>query len=281
MLRRTCLILTVLVVIMHGTIYPALNDEIKITLEDKLIREFSPDGLILDFYIGITNSSTKTYYLSGYQYRFMVEEQEFIRLQTPLGNDLRIEPRGRTPIRLPVKITYQLLYDNITGLEPGSIAACYMMGEFAFSDGRRNRGRLPIAFTGEFPLFVAPQITLGEIRIKTLTVGGADIDLAVVYANQNSFELPLELIDYSVKFGGHPIGSGRIRGDGSLDTGRENTISIPLLLNFFEVGKEVNGLLQQNSINSQFSGKIELNTAWGRMTLPFDRKVTAPVKRSE
>lgn len=281
MLRKTCLLLIILVVLMNGTLLAALKDDLKITLEEKHIRDFNPSGLILDFYISVTNSSSKAYYLSGYQYRFMVEQKEYIRLQTPLGQDIRIDPRGKTPIRLPVKITYQLLYNNVSGLEPGNIVSCYMMGELSFSDGRRNKGRLPIAFAGEFPLFITPEISLGDIKVNMLTIGGADLDLGVIYHNKNHYKLPLDLIDYTIKFGGHPINSGRISGDSTMAASGENTVSIPILLNFFEVGKEVHGLLQQNSINAQFTGELELNTAWGRLSLPFDWTAKIPVKRSE
>jgi len=281
MLRKICLLLTTVVVLMSGTLFPALKDDIKITLEEKHVRELSQNGLILDFYISVTNSSSKTYYLTGYQYRFMVEQKEYIRLQTPMGEDLRIDPRGRTPIRLPVKITYRLLLNNIPELTPGKMVSCYMMGELAFSDGRRNKGGLPIAFTGEFPLFVPPEINLSEVKVNNLTVGGADLSLDVIYHNKNSFELPLDLIEYTIKFGGHAINTGRIRGDSSMTASGENTVSIPILLNFFAVGKEVHGLLQQDSLNAQITGEMELNTVWGRLSLPFDRKVKVSVKTSE
>ena len=157
----------------------ALKDDISISLEEKRIKDLSPAGATLVFYVNINNSSSKTYDLSAYRFRFMVKDQEFIRLQTPLDNGLRISPKGKTLISLPVKITYNLLYKTVNGVEGEKLLACSIMGDMAFSEGRKDRGYLPFAFSGEFPIFQAPKITVTEIKANSLTIWGADLLVVV------------------------------------------------------------------------------------------------------
>ena len=258
----------------------ALKDDISISLDEKRIKDLSPTGATLVFYVNINNSSSKTYHLSAYRYRFMVKDQEFIRLQTPLDNGLRISPRGKTLISLPVKITYNLLYKAVNGSEGEKLLPCSIMGEMAFSEGRRNRGALPFAFSGEFPIFRAPEISLIEIKANSLTIGGADLVVAVNIKNDNGFDLNLDNIKFNLKFGGHLIEEGNIGRNRSLKTGGGELFSIPLLLNFFDVGRDVYAVLQQDVINYRFAGEMELSTNWESIKLPFDIKHKITIKKT-
>lgn len=263
-----------------GALALALKDDISISLEQKRIKDLSPAGATLVFYVNINNSSSKTYNLSAYRYRFMVNEQEFIRLQTPLENGLRISPQEKTLISLPVKITYDLLYKTVNGSEGEKLLACYIMGEMAFSEGRRNRGALPFAFSGEFPIFHAPEITVTEIKANSLTIGGADLVVAVNIKNDNGFDLILDNIQFSLKFGGHLIEEGNIGRNRSLKTGGGELLTIPVLLNFFDVGKDVYAVLQQEVINCGFAGEMELSTNWESIKLPFAIRHKVTLKKT-
>jgi LEA14-like dessication related protein len=250
----------------------ALKDDITITLEEKRIQDLSPEGATLVFYVNINNSSAKKYSLSAYRYRFMVKEQEFIRLQTPLDTGLRITPKGKTLISLPVKITYRLLHQTVSGLEDEKILACSIMGDMAFSEGRKNRGYLPFAFSGEFPIFQAPKVAVAEIKANSLTIGGADLLVKVNISNNNGFDLTLDNMRFNLKFGGHLIEQGHMGRNHRLKKGEREELALPVLLNFFDVGRDVYGILQQDVINCRFHGDLELSTNWERIKLPFDNQ---------
>lgn len=277
MIKRICLFFMALFIISNSVLFSKLNDDINISLKEKQVQELSQDGLTLVFYVDITNSSSKTYYLSGYSYRFIVDQKEYIRLKTPLEQGLKIEALSNTLIALPVKITYDLLFNAISGLRQKKIVQCYIMGEMAFSDGRRNKGQLSFAFTGEFPIYKAPEIELRALKSNTLTIGGADLDFVATIRNPNGFEIWADNISYEIMFGGHLVKAGRITEDMEIGEGGEKEISISLLLNFFDVGRDVYAILQQDSVNCNFGGKLELRTAWGRLTVPFELQKKVPI----
>jgi len=270
MIKRICLFFMALFIISSSVLFSKLNDDINISLKEKQVQELNKDGLTLVFYVDITNSSSKTYYLSGYSYRFLVEQKEYIRLKTPLEQGLKIEALSNTLIALPVKITYDLLFNAISGLRQIKIGQCYIMGEMAFSDGRRNKGQLSFAFTGEFPIYKVPEIELSSLRSNTLTIGGADLDFVAKIRNPNGFEIWTDNISYEIMFGGHLVKAGTITEDIEIGEDKEKEVLISLLLNFFDVGRDVYAILQQDSVNCNFVGKLELRTAWGRVTFPFE-----------
>ncbi len=277
MIKRICLFFMALFIVTNSVLFSKLNDDINISLKEKQVQELSQDGLTLAFYLDITNSSSKTYYLSGYSYRFIVDQKEYIRLKAPLEQGLKIDALSSTLIALPVKITYDFLFNAISGLRQKKIGQCYIMGEMAFSDGRRDKGQLPFAFTGEFPIYKVPEIELRALKSKTLTIGGADLDFMAKIRNPNGFEIWADDVSYEIMFGGNLVKKGRITEDMEIGEDAEKEIMISLLLNFFDVGRDVYAILQQGSVNCKFVGKMELRTVWGRLTFPFELQKKVPI----
>jgi LEA14-like dessication related protein len=278
-MRRLTFYVILLLALSNIVLSFSLEDDIQISLREKQVQELSPSGLNLVFYITIKNLSSKTYYLSGYTYRFAVNQQEYLQMQTNLDDKIRIDARGETLIALPVKITYALLFQAFPSIQNDTRAQCYLTGMFTFADKKKERGRLPLAFSGEFPVFKEPQAQLVGLTINALTIGGSDLSFELKIKNDNDFELLPERINYKVSIGGYPIGEDHIRGDKSVESNGEKVFSLPFLLNFFEVGKDVHAFLLQDEVSCQLSGEIEVKTVWGRLVIPFDRDQHVSVKK--
>ena len=264
-----------------GWMFPlALKDDIKISLEEKRVENLSSEGLQLVFYLRIANISSSEYTLTGYTYRFVVQEQEYIRLpERTLEPGMRIGAGLTQMIKLPVLVTYANLFNSVEGIRDLSSLSCYIMGEMAFSRNRRRRGGLPFAFSGDFPLFREPAVAASAVRATSLTIGGAELDVELKITNPNGFSLTVDELEYDLKFGGHHIRQGRIRSGGSVDAASHSILPIPLLFNFFEVGNDVHALLEQNTVTCQIAGKLHIQTDWGRLSLPYEINQPVPVLR--
>ncbi len=279
-MRRLCILLLLLGFLPVGAFSSSLKDDITILLRERQVQDLDNTGLNLVFYIQIKNSSSKAYYLSGYSYRFVVDQTEYLRLQTSLDSRLKLEPSEETLIALPVKITYEHLFRTVEGIQVKDKALCYIMGELAFADEKKERGRLPFSFSGEFPIYSNPHVDLVALNVNMLTIGGSDLNLEIKLINTNGFELMVQRVSYRIKIGNHPIGDGIIGGDKSIPANGERMFQLPKLLNFFEVGKDVYAFLQQDTAPCQFSGEIEIQTVWGRLMLRFDVSKDTVINRS-
>jgi LEA14-like dessication related protein len=258
----------------------SLEKDLSISLNAKRIRDFSLSGLSLVFYVNISNSSSSSYYLSKYDYRFMVNQQEYLRLQTSLSEQIKIGAKGDTLISLPVKITYAHLFEVVKEVEKFNKAQCYLLGGMTFSDGRREKGRLPFAFSGEFPIFKPPEADIVSLQVRAMTIGGADLAFKVSFKNSNAFELMVDRISYRLSLGGKQIGDGEISGDKNIKSLDAKVFSLPLLVEFFDVGKDVYNGLHQPSAICRVTGELVIQTVWGRLDIPFDKRKEIAVSRT-
>jgi LEA14-like dessication related protein len=257
----------------------SLRNDISILQQERQIRDLSPESVTLVFYVNITNASKRIYYLSGYSYRFVVKGTEYLRLETALDESISVGAQGDILVAVPVKITYSHLFRVIPGIQEDGDAVCYLTGEMRFSDGRKDRGSLPIGLSGEFPIFKKPEIEFVLLHAKTLTFAGADLDVDVAFKNSNGFELLIDNITYQLELEGYTVGEGTISGDNNIAKSGQRVFSLPFLLNFYEVGKEVHSVLQQESAGCRISGKIIVQTIWERLTIPFDERGTIKIIR--
>ncbi len=279
MKKKVIFLIVLLMAFVHFSLPASLTKDLKITVGEKRIRDFSLDGLTFVFHVNIANSSSKDYFLSGYEYRFIVNQTDYLQLQTELEEGIRIEARGETLVAFPVKITYENLFRTIPEMKNELHVMCNLVGWARFSDVRRERGKLALAFTGDFPIFWKPELQLVRLQVYTLTIGGADIEFAVKFQNKNRFDLMVDRISYTLTLAGYEIEKGTIAGDKNIDKQGEKLFSLPLLLDFFDIGKEVYNVLNKSSTQSRFFGVVEVQTVWGRLTIPFDKQELLTIKR--
>jgi len=238
MKKKGIFLIVLLMASVHFSLPASLTKDLKITVGEKRIRDFSLDGLTFVFYVNIVNSSSKDYFLSGYEYRFIVNQTNYLQLQTELEEGIRIEARGETLVAFPVKITYENLFRIIPEMKNELHAMCNLVGWARFSDVRRERGKLALAFTGDFPIFWKPDLQFVRLQVNTLTIGGADIEFAVKFLNKNRFDLMVDRISYTLTLAGYEIEKGTITGDKNIDKQGEKLFSLPLLLDFLIWGKK-------------------------------------------
>lgn len=280
MRKKSLLLIFLVLTIINFSSSASIDKDLKLEIREKGIRDFSLEGLTVVFHVNIANSSSRDYFLSGYEYRFLVNQKDYLQLRTGLEEGLLIKSRDETLIAFPVKITYANLFRALPEMENELHAACSLVGWVWFSDGRRDRGKLPLAFSSDFPLFRKPEIDFVRLQVNTLTIGGADIEFEIMFENKNRFELLVDKISYSLVLGGNQIRQGAIAGDKNIEKQGEKIFSLPLLLNFFEVGKDVYSLLQQPSVSCSFSGEVEVQTVWGRLTIPFEEQGAVSIDRN-
>lgn len=279
--KRILFFLTFLLLFsLSSALFASVHKDLVLSLERKRIEDFDISGLSIIFYINISNLSSTLYHLSGYSYRFTVNEMEYIRLQTSLENQIKIEPRKNKLISFPVKITYANLFKSIEGLEKEDEARGDWKGYLNFSDGRKERGKLYFFFTEKFPVFRKPNVDVHSLHVNQLTIGGADLIFKANLKNSNGFEIQVKKIDYRLYLGDGLVKEESVSSDIMISGQSEWAFSFPLLLNFFEVGKEIHDVLLHRSLLCRFSGEIEVKTAWGKVTIPFDKRSRVTISRT-
>lgn len=253
---------------------PAARDEVTVTLKDKVIKDLSSRGLILAFHLGLANPASTPRQLVRYRYRVTINQKPFLNMTVPLDEPVVIPPGGETLVALPVKISYDLLAAAVGPIEEKAV--CDIVGDMYFLTERQKEQRVPIAFSGEFPIFKDPEVEWLPLKVNDQTVGGADVVFRPLFRNLNGYELLVDRIRFELFFGEQETLSGLIPGDKSLPPGGEKTFALPLLLDFFESGEKLRESFEKEEIPCRFAGEIEVMSVWGRLVVRFDK--TRPLR---
>jgi LEA14-like dessication related protein len=253
----------------EGPAFGLSKKDLAVSLKEKRIRDLSSRGLTLAFHMGIRNSSAAACFLTRYNYRVTINQKEYLRLPVVLDEPIRIGAGEEVLIALPLKVTYALLFEAIGPVEEKAV--CDMVGDLVFSDEKKREEKIAFAFSGEFPIFKNPVVEFLPLRVNDLTVGGGDVVFDVKFGNPNNYDLIVDTITYDLRFGETVVLKGEVPGDKSVPARGDKTLSLPFLMDFFEVGKEVYDLLQKPPVPCRFSGEIAVNSVWGRLAIAFDK----------
>jgi len=258
--------------------YASARKDLRANLKEKRIRDLSSKGLTLAFHISIHNTSAMGYDLSRYNYRVTINQKEFLKLSVTLNEPIWIAPREDTLIALPLKISYDLLFEAVGPVLEK--AACDAVGELVFLDSRNREDKISFAFSGEFPIFKDPAVELLPLELKDLTVGGSDQVFQVQFGNENTYELLVDKISYRLFFGERAVREGFVPGDKNIPPKGSKTFSLPFILDFFDEGSELYDLLQKPRLPCRFVGEIEVMSVWGKLLISFDKQAAVPIAKS-
>jgi LEA14-like dessication related protein len=259
---------------------PAKKD-IVISLEKKEIREMDGSGLILVFYLQIANFERSSYSLVEYDYRVVVQGSDYFALRTALDEPIQVAGESTTRIMLPLKITYPDLLERVPAAADGPKDSCYVTGLMIFADGRGRQEKIPFAFSGEFPNFRPLEVEIRPLEMKTLTIGGADFTVSFSLRNRNSFELILGKLNYRLDLEGRTIAEGTVAAGKRIESQGEITLSLPHMLEFFEVGREVFDTLQKPSAAGSLSIKARADSIWGEIEVDSTQKGAITIARAQ
>lgn len=257
----------------------AITTEIQVELREKRVPDLTQEGLSIKFYLGLSNVSAAPQSLIRYRYRAYVDETEYLALDVPLEEPIPVAAKDRTSIVLPLRITYSNLFAAIPGVQGRDQAACLLVGDLVFQDERRREKRVPISLSADFPVFRGLDIHILPIEARGLTIGGVEAIFKAAIMNPNGFPVKLGGFRYRLDLVGKTVSSGRTAEGVTVEGRREKEFSVPLLLDFFELGRELYDGLMQPPVAIRISGTIEMETPWGTFPVALDKSDRAPVRK--
>ncbi len=257
----------------------AARKNIAVTLSKKEIRDFDGSGLLLVFFLQVTNASSSDYALAKYDYRVVVQDTDYFSLKTSLEEPILVPRAGETLISFPVKITYSLLFEAVPGIEQSARLPCYITGLLIFADSRRREEKVPFAFSAEFPVYKDLDVAVQPIQLKALSVGGTEFEFSFSCRNLNGFDIALGDIAYELELAGRPIFKGAIRGQNNLEAQGQGTFLLPVVLDFFELGKEYFVIFDRPTVEFSFKAEANATSVWGDLKIAITKQGNLPIVR--
>lgn len=246
----------------------AFRKNIELSLKETKISELSSAGLTLSFCLLLENNSSRNYGLVSYQYQVLINDREYFRQPVSLDQPIELLAGRQTLVNFPVRINYQYLEPYLTG--SGRRASCRLSGEIIFQDEKKKTERIPFTFQADFPIFKVPVIKFLPAMVRDLTLGGADFDFRFNLINQNDYDLLIQKINLELWLENLVIHRGQLTGDQALAAGQSRSYSLPLMLDFFEQGRELREALEKPRVTFTLKLKIEADSAWGWLMFPLE-----------
>ncbi len=233
---------------------------------------FQTIDLALD--IRIDNPNTLSAKLSGFDYDLMIDNASFLKGEQI--KELVIESMGQSTIEIPLSLNFMEVYKTFQALANQDSTGFQISTGLSFDLPVLGITRIPISYQGHLPLIKLPEFKVGSLKMKKLNLTGADLELKLDINNPNFFNLLLNSLNYELQINGLSWAKGNTRNSMPVKEKGNSTLTIPLSLNFLQMGQTVYQLISGNQkVNYHFTGDLNLNSS-----LPLLKQVKLPIDRS-
>jgi len=239
------------------------------------------DAANLMFDLKISNPNAVGLKMAGFDYNFLINGNSF--LKGDQGETLEIAAQGSSIIHLPLSLSYTDLYQTFQSLRKQDVSAYQLKCGFSFDVPVLGKVDIPVSKSGEFPLLKLPKLKVTALKLKGVTLSGADLVLKVRMDNPNAFSMLLEKIQYRFEVNGQDWVSGYAEEAAQVAEKGQGIIEIPISLKLFQMGKSIRELLAgDKALNYKFGGKLDIAASLpllGKTSLPFDYSDTIKLIR--
>ena len=238
------------------------------------ITGLSLQKIDLAFDVDIENPNPVSVHLAGLDYDFKLNNTSFLK-----GNqskEVRIESNGKSRVEIPLSLTFSDLYQTYQTLKNQDSTAYTLNCGLSVQLPLLGTTRIPVQKTGHLPLIKIPKISIHALKLKKLSLSGADLALELKMDNPNAFKLLLSRLNYNFNVNGNSWAQGQLSTLSAVNEKSKETIRIPVSLNFIEMGRSVYQLVSGNqNIEYRLSGNLGFDTS-----LPMLNNIDLPVENA-
>lgn len=256
-----------------GNIKQALdNQKPTVTVVDQRLTHLDFERVNLAFGIQVDNPNPVKIQLAGLDYDLQLADHSFVSGKQT--KQMKLAASGRSHFELPLSMSFKEIYEGLGELK-GKDEIPYVLTTGLMIDvPLLGKLRYPVKTEGTLPLPKLPKVSLKDLTLEKLSFSGATLALNLQVENPNAFGLSLDTLQYNFNVNGKRWLSGERSSLGNINKGGANTITLPISLNFMEMGSGLYGLLQGGEdLNYNLSGKLDAtgdHTLIGAFDMPIN-----------
>ena len=118
-------------------------------------------------------------------------------------------------------------------------------------------------------VFEKPELQFRGLRVGSIGLGGASIDVVVEVYNPNSYRLGLDRFTYDLTVENVRFGTGEIEAPITVEGRSTATVRLPLDLDWSRLGGVGRRVLDRGSVEYGVSGELTVATGFGRRRVPY------------
>jgi LEA14-like dessication related protein len=128
---------------------------------------------------------------------------------------------------------------------------------------------LVVAGAGCSAVFQKPELQFRGLRVNSIGLGGATLDVVVDVYNPNSFRLGVDRFTYDLTIENVHFGAGETDAPVSVEGRATAAVRLPLDLDWSRLGDVGRSVLGTGSVGYGITGEMTVVTGFGKRRVPF------------
>lgn len=238
----------------------------------KLTRlDFQQVGMAFD--IRIDNPNPVGISLAGLDYDLKLAGRSFATGKQ--NKQMQLKAAGPSSFQLPLSMRFAEVYQGLKELKGKNEVPYELTTGLVIDVPILGKLRYPVSASGKLPLPRVPKVSLKSLTLEKLSFSGASLALKLKVDNPNVFGVALNKLRYDFKVNGKRWASGNRASLGKLAANQGNELTLPISLNFMELGSGLYGLLKGGQdLDYSLSGTLDANGGHpliGDFAVPINR----------
>ncbi|HFC53941.1 MAG TPA: hypothetical protein ENJ43_05865 [Gammaproteobacteria bacterium] len=228
----------------------------EISIADIGISSLSLDGMTLQLALDVDNPNPLPLSLAGFDYALKLDGKQLLAGEQ--RDRVEIKARGSSRIRIPISLRFADLSRLLSGGLAGENLRYELQTAALVDLPVVGVKRFPASRKGEFPVPRPPTVSLTGIDIQQIGLTGARLVIGATLENPNGFGMEIGSLAYDLAVNGRRWAKSSLDGGVSLRGKGNGSISIPVELDFREMGGSLyQALTRGNGLNYQLDGSMK------------------------
>lgn len=247
------------------------NHKPTVSVTDQRLTRLDFERVNMAFDIQVKNPNPVGINLAGLDYDLKLAGHSFAAGRQ--GKQMKLAASGASSFELPLSMAFKEIYAGVKQLKGKDQIPYELTTGLMIEVPLLGKLRYPITTSGTLPLPRLPKISLKNLSLTKLNYTRATLALRLQVDNPNAFSVGLDRLNYDFTVNGKQWLSGSKNGLGHLQKGQQSVITLPITLNFAQMGSSLYGLLQGGQdLNYSLNGKLDASSGHqliGNFAMPF------------
>jgi LEA14-like dessication related protein len=247
----------------------------ELTVKDVSLQDITFDTATLLFDIDVRNPNNHDARVSGFTYNLSIDDQTVVEGQQEDG--FVIKKKESSMVHVPITLAYKTIYSTLRDVAEKDEFDYRMLVNMQFDLPVIGKTVIPVKYEDTLPVLRIPEVTVESLKLNSMTLTGADIDLRLNINNPNDIELKLDNLNYTFDVNGQNWVKGITVEPMELGKKKASTLQIPMTLNFITMGKTVyNSLTESTPLAYTLNGSCNAHSS----VMKTSKSIQIPIQRS-
>lgn len=242
-----------------------------VSIKQSNIKNFSFEHVDLELTLNIDNPNFIPIDVAGLDYSLAIDGKSLLSGQQSQG--IKIGAQQTSDIVVPITLKFADIKKIVSNFLNKDQFDYEFTSNVLMQLPIIGAKTLTVSKADTLPVPKTPKVSLSNIKVDQLGLTSAKLIVDMNIDNPNAFGVNLQDFIYNVNINGSQWAKGKIDSQQQIAKKGQTTLSLPIDLNLFEMGRSVyNMIVSKEPLQYQLSGNMDLGTS-----LPLLQALNLPI----